>query len=247
MTRMYEHHDAVLHAVREGVLIIGGDGRLLLANDEARRLLGLPTDVEGRSVTELGLDPVTSELLTSGRVATDEVLSVGHRVLAVSQRATDRNGGPPGSVTTLRDTTELQALTGKADVARGRLKLLYDAGTEIGTALDVVRTCEELADFATARFADFATVDVAETVLHGEEPTAARAVSDMRRTAFSGLRHDTGLYPRGSVIRFLPSTVIGSRLVRGKRSWTPICPGCPDGSSRTRRGPNRSWPAASTR
>ncbi|MGW4233967.1 SpoIIE family protein phosphatase [Streptomyces sp. NPDC004980] len=216
MTRMYEHHDAVLHAVREGVLIIGGDGRLLLANDEARRLLGLPADVEGRSVTELGLDPVTSELLSSGRVATDEVLSVGHRVLAVSQRATDQDGGPPGSVTTLRDTTELQALTGKADVARGRLKLLYDAGTEIGTALDVVRTCEELADFATARFADFATVDVAESVLHGEEPTAARAVSDMRRTAFSGLRHDTGLYPLGSVIRFLPSTVIGSRLVRGE-------------------------------
>ncbi|MFE7532613.1 histidine kinase, partial [Kitasatospora sp. NPDC057542] len=26
MTRMYEHHDAVLHAVREGVLIVGGDG-----------------------------------------------------------------------------------------------------------------------------------------------------------------------------------------------------------------------------
>lgn len=42
MTRMYEHHDAVLHSVREGVLIIGGDGVLLLANDEARRLLGLP-------------------------------------------------------------------------------------------------------------------------------------------------------------------------------------------------------------
>lgn len=38
---MYEHHDAVLHAVREGVLIVDGDGRLLLANDEARRLLGL--------------------------------------------------------------------------------------------------------------------------------------------------------------------------------------------------------------
>ncbi|MET8627322.1 histidine kinase, partial [Kitasatospora sp. NPDC004669] len=29
MTRMYEHHDAVLHAVREGVLIVGGDGRAL--------------------------------------------------------------------------------------------------------------------------------------------------------------------------------------------------------------------------
>ena len=56
MTRMYEHHDAVLHAVREGVLIVGGDGRLLLANDEARRLLDLPADAEGRHVLELGLD-----------------------------------------------------------------------------------------------------------------------------------------------------------------------------------------------
>lgn len=47
MTRMYEHHNAVLHAVREGVLLVGGDGRLTLANDEARRLLELPADAEG--------------------------------------------------------------------------------------------------------------------------------------------------------------------------------------------------------
>ncbi|MFF9687913.1 SpoIIE family protein phosphatase [Streptomyces sp. NPDC014623] len=217
MTRMYEHHDAVLHAVREGVLILGGDGRLLLANDEARRLLGLPPDIEGTPVTELGLGPVTTALLASGRSATDEVHSVGDRLLAVSQRATDRNGGPPGSVTTLRDTTELQALTGSAAMARGRLKLLYDAGTEIGTTLDVVRTCEELADFATARFADHATVDLAEGVLRGEEPTAARATTEgLRRSAFSGRRDDTGLHPLGSVVRFPPTTVIGAGLFRGE-------------------------------
>lgn len=28
MTRMYEHHDAVLHAVREGVVIVSSDGRI---------------------------------------------------------------------------------------------------------------------------------------------------------------------------------------------------------------------------
>ncbi|MEU8707748.1 SpoIIE family protein phosphatase [Streptomyces sp. NPDC048565] len=217
MTRMYEHHDAVLHAVREGVVIVSGDGRLLLANDEARRLLGLPQDVEGRPVGELGLDTDTTGLLVSGRSATDEVHSVGDRLLAVSQRATDRHGGPPGSVTTLRDTTELQTLMGRAALARGRLKLLYDAGTEIGTALDVVRTCEELSDFATARFADYATVDLVEGVLRGEEPTAVRATTDgLRRTAFSGPRDDTGLYPLGSVIRFLPSTDIGAGLLRGE-------------------------------
>ncbi|MYQ98680.1 histidine kinase, partial [Streptomyces sp. SID6139] len=81
MTRMYEHHDAVLHAVREGVLIVGRDGRLLLANDEAQRLLDLPRNAERRHVLELGLDDDTARLLASGRVATDEVHLVKDRLL----------------------------------------------------------------------------------------------------------------------------------------------------------------------
>ncbi|WP_329170644.1 SpoIIE family protein phosphatase [Streptomyces decoyicus] len=217
MTRMYEHHDAVLHAVREGVIIVGGDGCLLLANDEARRLLDLPADVEGRPVADLGLDPATRRLLASGRVVTDEVHPVGERLLAINQRSTEQAGGPPGSVTTLRDTTELRALTGRADVARGRLKLLYDAGTEIGTTLDVVRTCEELAEFGSTRFADIVTVDLAEDVLIGEEPTASTgAAIEMRRTATSGAPADSGLYPVGKLIRFEPATALGASLTSGK-------------------------------
>ncbi|MFI0216222.1 SpoIIE family protein phosphatase [Streptomyces lydicus] len=222
MTRMYEHHDAVLHAVREGVIIVGGDGRVLLANDEARRLLDLPADVEGRQATELGLDPATAQLLASGRAVTDEVHPVGERLLAVNQRSTDEAGGPPGSVTTLRDTTELRALTGRADVARGRLKLLYDAGTEIGTTLDVVRTCEELAEFASSRFADIVTVDLVEDVLTGEEPSRVTG-SDitMRRTAVSGAPPDTGLYPVGELIRFDLSTSLGAGLTSGEPVLEP--------------------------
>ncbi|MGX1885861.1 SpoIIE family protein phosphatase [Streptomyces sp. NPDC055287] len=220
MTRMYEHHDAVLHAVREGVLIVGGDGRLLLANDEARRLLGLPNEVEGLHVFDLGLDPETAGLLASGRNVTDEVLPVGDRLLAVNQRTTDQHGGPAGSVATLRDTTELQALTGRADVARGRLKLLYDAGTEIGTTLDVVRTCEELTEFAVGRFADYATVDLVEAVLRSEEPTATGTSTgpgvDLRRVAFSGIQQGTSLYPLGKTIRFVPSTPVGFSLGKGE-------------------------------
>ncbi|MFI9584656.1 SpoIIE family protein phosphatase [Streptomyces sp. NPDC052236] len=221
MTRMYEHHDAVLHAVREGVVIVGGDGRMLLANDEARRLLDLPPEVEGIPVAELGLDPATARLLASGRIANDEVYVVGDRLLAVNQRTTDQAGGPPGTVATLRDTTELQALTGSADVARGRLKLLYDAGTEIGTTLDVVRTCEELAEFAAARFADFVTVDLVEAVLRGEEPTVAGGGAEMRRTAFSGLRYDSGFYPLGKLFRFSPGTPVGSGVSAGESVLEP--------------------------
>ncbi|MFE3412276.1 SpoIIE family protein phosphatase [Streptomyces mirabilis] len=224
MTRMYEHHDAVLHAVREGVIIAGGEGRLLLANDEAQRLLDLPADAEGRHVLELGLDADTADLLASGRVATDEVHLVGDRLLAINQRPTDLQGGPPGSVATLRDSTELRALSGRAEVARERLKLLYDIGVGVGTSLDVTRTAETLAEVAVPRFADFATVDLADSVLNGEEPDC---VTELRRTAYSGIRKDAPLYPVGEKIRFIASTPQARSLRKGEGVVEPDLEGAP--------------------
>lgn len=209
MTRMYEHHDAVLHAVREGVLIVGEGGRVLLANDEARRLLALPPEVEGRPVTELGLDPGLAELLGSGRVATDEVHLAEDRLLAVNCRSTAPFGGGAGSVATLRDTTELRALAGQAEAARARLRLLYDAGLRVGTTLDVVCTAQELADVAVPRFADFVTVELAEAVLQGDEPllgTGKTRAPQIRRVAAGGIRDDWPFYPVGSLISPLPGT-----------------------------------------
>ncbi|MFI0710005.1 SpoIIE family protein phosphatase [Streptomyces inhibens] len=219
ITRMYEHHDAVLHAVREGVLVIGGDGRLLLANDEARRLLDLPPDAEGRPVTDLGLAARTADLLASGRPATDEVHPAGEYLLAVNHRPTEWRGRPWGSVTTLRDTTELRKLSGKAEVAQERLKLLYDASVSIGSTLDVTRTAEELAEAVVPRFADFVTVDLLESVARGEEP--AGAGMGMRRTAVSGIREDTPLFPVGELITFVPSTPQARGLGSGQAVLEP--------------------------
>ncbi|MGY4922366.1 SpoIIE family protein phosphatase [Streptomyces sp. 900105755] len=218
MTRMYEHHDAVLHSVREGVLIVGGDGRLMLANDEAQRLLDLPADAERRRVLDLGLDPETATLIASGRVATDEVHLVKDRLLAVNQRPIEVRGGPPGSVITLRDSTELRALSGRAEVARERLNMLYDAGVGIGTSLDVTRTAEELAELAVPRFADYAAIDLYEAVLKGEEPKPGDA---LRRVACTGVRKDAPLYPVGERFQFVPSSPQGRSLLSGESVVEP--------------------------
>ncbi|MEV7414141.1 SpoIIE family protein phosphatase [Streptomyces sp. NPDC089919] len=214
MTRLNEHHEAVLHAVREGVLIVGADRRLLLANDEARRLLDLPADAEQKHVGELGLAPSTAELLESGRAATDEVHLAGDRLLAVNVRPTTTRGRDPVSVMTLRDTTELSALSGRVELARGRLELLYDAGGRIGTTLDVVRTAEELSEVAVPRFADFVTVELVDAVLHGGEPAGTPV--EMRRTALHGIRPDQPLQPVGDLIRFVhPATPMAMALDTG--------------------------------
>ncbi|WP_078987636.1 SpoIIE family protein phosphatase [Streptomyces sp. XY332] len=212
MTRMYEHHDAVLHAVREGVLIVGGGGRLLLANDEARRLLDLPVDAEGRPVEDLGLEEGIADTIASGRSATDELHMAADRLLAVNIRPTAPYG-QAGTVVTLRDTTELRALSGRAEVARERLKLLYDAGVQVGTTLNVERTAQELAEVAVPRFADVVTVDLLDPVLRGEEPPEAN--TEMRRTAVVGLQGDHPLTPVGELIWFAPAGPMAAALAGG--------------------------------
>ena len=54
---MYEYYTAVLGAVREGLVLLDGEGRVALVNDEATRLLDLPADVVGRPLAGLGLAP----------------------------------------------------------------------------------------------------------------------------------------------------------------------------------------------
>ncbi|WP_338674878.1 SpoIIE family protein phosphatase [Streptomyces sp. SCSIO 30461] len=220
MTRMYEHHDAVLHAVREGVLIVGGDGRLVLANDEARRLLDLPPDADRRAVSQLNLGAGMTQLLVSGEEVSDAVFLSGDRLLAVNTRPTAPYGGVPGVVASLRDTTELRALSGRAEIARERLTLLYDAGVRIGTTLNAQRTSEELTEVAVPRFADFTTVELLDHVLSGDEPTAT--ATEMRRTALFGIRSDPPLQPVGDLIRFvIPTTPMALALDSGQAVLSP--------------------------
>ncbi|MBV9448864.1 MAG: SpoIIE family protein phosphatase [Streptosporangiaceae bacterium] len=55
--------------------------------------------------------------------------------------------------------------------ARQRLTLLNEAGTHIGTTLDVTRTAQELADMVIPRLADLAVVDLLDAMFSGDEPS----------------------------------------------------------------------------
>jgi serine phosphatase RsbU (regulator of sigma subunit)/PAS domain-containing protein/anti-sigma regulatory factor (Ser/Thr protein kinase) len=213
MARMYKHHDAVLHAVREGVVIVGGDRRLLLANDEARRLLDLPADVEGRPVTEVGLGEPLATVLAAGAPVSDRAFTAGERVLLLNLRPTDRDGGPPGSVATLRDSTEVRSLSGIVDRARGRLRLVHEASSAIGTTLDVQRSADELAALGARDFADVVTVDLAEGVTAGEEPEPGSTW--VHRVAVGGGR-GAPVHAVGDTFAYRPATPPAQSLGTGR-------------------------------
>jgi two-component system CitB family sensor kinase len=159
ITKLYEHNDAVLHAIREGVLVTDRDGRLVLANDEARRLLGLPETAEGRLVGHILPNGSLRSLLASQRRTRDETHLVGGRVLIVNQSEALVDGRSVGVVTTCRDRTELESLLRELDTVRGLADSLRAQGHETANQLQAMVGLVELGRYEEA--VEFATEQVA--------------------------------------------------------------------------------------
>jgi two-component system, CitB family, sensor kinase len=155
ITRMYEYYEAVLHAVREGLLLVDGEGRVQLLNEEAERLLGLDGSAVGRPVADLGFpDSLTRAVLSSTR-RPDEIHLVDDAVLVVNTSPARWQGREVGSVVTLRDHTEIQAVAGELDTVRGLAESLrsqnHEAANRLHTVVSLVELgrTEEALDFAT--------------------------------------------------------------------------------------------------
>jgi len=144
ITRMYEYYSAVLHAVREGLLLLDHQGRVQLVNDEARRLLDLPADVVGRSVHDLGLPPGLATAALSRTAESDDLYAAGEHLLVVSSAPATWQGKDVGAVVTLRDHTELRAVTGELDVVRGLTESLRSQNHEAANRLHTVVSLIEL-------------------------------------------------------------------------------------------------------
>ena len=108
---LLEQREAMLHGVREGTITLDPTGRITLINDEAQRLLGVGADAVGWGIENVVPDGRVRDVL-AGRIAgQDEVVVVGDRVLVANRMPVDVRGRSIGAVVTLRDRTELDALS----------------------------------------------------------------------------------------------------------------------------------------
>jgi two-component system CitB family sensor kinase len=156
LVRRNEYYDAVLHAVREGMLLLDREGRVQLVNDEARRLLALPDDAIGGAIDGLGLPAPLGEALAAGVARADEIHLTADRIVVVNQQQARWAGRRLGTVVTLRDHTELRALVSELATVRGFADSLtaqaHEAANQLHTVISLIELgrAEEALDFATA-------------------------------------------------------------------------------------------------
>lgn len=151
MSRMFVYYESVLHSIREGLVLVDRDRRVVLYNDHAAALLGLapraPSE-EPRPLSELGLPPDLEQAFVDGGAGTDAVYVAGDRVLVVNAQearsAPGRRMGAMGAVITLRDHTELRRLTGELQTMRTLSTALRAQSHEFANRLHTIIALIEL-------------------------------------------------------------------------------------------------------
>ncbi|KPI28309.1 MULTISPECIES: SpoIIE family protein phosphatase [unclassified Streptomyces] len=223
-----------------GMAVMDLELRYVWLNDTLERFGGVPREQRlGRRLSELlpGLQAVAieglmSKVLETGVPVTDyEYLGWSwadpHRRHAYSTSFFPLVGDDDavtGVCYMVQDVTERWH-------ARRLLSLVNEAGTRVGTTLDVMRTAQELADFAVPGFADFVIVDLLEPVLSTEGhgawltdagPAPARPV--MRRAGMCSVREGCpeAVARIGDRVDFLPPPHDANLLIDGEPILIPV-------------------------
>ena len=202
---LLEQRDAMLHGIREGVLALDMTGRVTIANDEARRLLGLPVSVEGSALRDLVPEGRVRDVLDGTATGADQVVLARGRVLVANRMPATVRGTEVGAVVTLRDRTELEGVLRELDTERGLLQALRAQAhefsnklhvigglIELGKLNDAIRFVaetslvhQELVDLVQERIADpaLAALLLAKAAASSERRVEFRLASDARLTA----------------------------------------------------------------
>ncbi|MEU9518842.1 ATP-binding protein [Streptomyces sp. NPDC048224] len=128
--------------IAEGVVALDPQHRLTLVNEMGRRLLDLPADCVGRSLDGLGIDGRLRDVLAGATSAaagpSDEVVVRHGRVLVMNRMTVTKDGRTLGSVTTLRDRTELARLEREIGSFRSTSELLRAQAHEFANQLHTI-------------------------------------------------------------------------------------------------------------
>ncbi|MFC4610405.1 SpoIIE family protein phosphatase [Streptomyces maoxianensis] len=113
--------------------------------------------------------------------------------------------------------------------ARERLAILSEAGTRIGSSLDLMQTGQELAELAVPLLADHVVVDLLESVPFGVEPSARIDTTTdrpplLRRAGVASIDTDLLEMPwmRKEVIRPFPTSLFATALRTGRSYLEPV-------------------------
>lgn len=151
LSSLLQEREAMLHGIREGVVAFDRDGRLSVANDEARRLLGLRRAALGEPLADLLPEGRLRSLFAGDISGADQLVLTDAHLLVVNRMPVRVRGRDVGAVVTLRDRTELEALVRELDSVQGLTDALRAQQHEFSNRLHVLSVLLGMGDYEEVR------------------------------------------------------------------------------------------------
>ncbi|GHE25119.1 PAS domain S-box protein [Streptomyces vinaceus] len=216
-----------------GLATLGPDLRFLRVNDALARMNGVSAAAHlGKRLTEVvpgvnaaALEATMRQVLDRGTAVVD-VRRTGRTPADPGHDHTwscsyapllDVSGRPLGVIASLIDITDSQQAQGEAERARRRFAVLAEAGTRIGTTLDLSQTAREIVQVLVPQLADSADVQLLETVLAPDD-AAATHEGVLRRIAveFPDPDAPTARLAPGQTFQIPPDSVYERVIAEGR-------------------------------
>ena len=150
ISALLEQREAVLHGIREGMVATDPAGRVILVNDEAKRLLDINDSVVGRPFADVLPSGHVRGVVDGSVDGPDQVVLVNDRVLVANRMPVTVRGRDVGAVVTLRDRTELEVLLRELHDVRSLADALRAQEHEFSHRLHVIAGLLELGRYEDA-------------------------------------------------------------------------------------------------
>ena len=230
-----EQQEAIFAGIAEGVIALDTQQRITVANEPAIRLLSLPADPVGASLNELAIAGRLRDVLTGVDGAEEDAVVIrSGRVLVLNRMPVSRAGRTLGSVTTLRDRTQLADLERELGSYQGTTDLLRAQAHEFANQLHTISGLIEIGDYdevvtyVHTLVASRATVDLTIAQRVRDSSVAALLVAKSAQAAERRVELRVGpgtaleaLDPQSS---FDVATVIGNLIQNGVDAVTSAPP-----------------------
>jgi two-component system, CitB family, sensor kinase len=221
-----EQREAVFAGIAEGVIALDTRDRVTMINPLAIRLLSLPNDTVGLSLADLHVEGRLRDVLTgAGGVEEDAVVIRSGRVLVLNRMPVRHAGRLLGSVTTLRDRTQLAELESEIGAFRGTTDLLRAQTHEFANQLHTISGLiqigdyEEVVSYVDALAQGRATIDLTVSRRVLDRPVAALLVAKSavaaERKVTLRITDRTHLGPLEPQSSFDLATVLGNLIQNG--------------------------------
>jgi two-component system, CitB family, sensor histidine kinase DctS len=110
IARLLQERSLVFHSIEEGIIAIDRDMRITVMNNEARRIMGIEQDYEGKPVTSAIPDSQLLRTVQTGVAEYNQERIIDGTAILVSRVPIIVNGEIVGAVATFKDKSEIHKL-----------------------------------------------------------------------------------------------------------------------------------------